>query len=73
MRFWRKPCGKTERNKRAGSCILAVKMVGEFDCICYKRKICVVSEESGSCILNIFYKKYVQNLKYNVKRANIFL
>ena len=65
MKFWsphfykrwgRKRCGKSERNKRAGSCILAVKRKGEFECICQKRKICVVSERSGSCILNIFIR-----------------
>ena len=30
----RKLCGKTENNKRAGSCILAIKRKWEFECIC---------------------------------------
>ena len=72
MKFWlphpplqkggvaRKLCGKVERNKRAGSCILAIKRVGEFECICQKRKIYVVPERSGGCILNIFIRSMLK-------------
>ena len=67
----RKLCGKTERNERAGSCILAVKRKGEFECICQKRKICVVSERSGSCILNIFIRSMFKT-RNTMEKGHIF-
>ena len=82
-RFWPlRGWGSSSEFLKKGTFVIKIcfsDMLNEVLKICEKwyllmeKLVKTINKRSNGCILQIIYKKYLQNLKYNVKRACVFL